>query len=380
MAQPGQLDFRHYTVDDGLPSSEVYTTFQDKEGFIWIGTDNGVARFDGYEFVVYDKDDGLDDMVVFTFHEDVNGRLWASTYSGMVFYFDNGRFYPYVYNDITTELKKTSFIVKLVDITKENNMIFLLESKGIVSINPNGELRSLTEVLLCGDTLYVYQQEVSDKLKIKGGGHIHHTASDLSASELGVKMFVLKGDSSSSLIPFRMEPDIKNTIPRYAGVLNRSGQVEVVISNREQIAIKVLKEGTSYQHQTSNGEALNYVMPGKNKKEYWMFFDRGLGVKRYDFSQSNTEPHVTTFLGGHSVSSGAFDQSGGFWITTLDDGIYYSSHPEQQLYSKADKELNGKSISIVLTGPSNFYVGYDDSSIFSYCKGEERLLYIQKPE
>ena len=47
--------FRHYTTDDGLASPEVYHVLQDKKGYIWIATDNGVSRFDGYDFRNYSK-------------------------------------------------------------------------------------------------------------------------------------------------------------------------------------------------------------------------------------------------------------------------------------------------------------------------------------
>ena len=39
--------YKNYTVKDGLPSSETYEVFQDSKGYIWIASDNGVARFDG---------------------------------------------------------------------------------------------------------------------------------------------------------------------------------------------------------------------------------------------------------------------------------------------------------------------------------------------
>ena len=50
---------RHFTVADGLPSNEVYHVFQDSKGYIWFGTDNGVARYNGDEFRVYGDADGL---------------------------------------------------------------------------------------------------------------------------------------------------------------------------------------------------------------------------------------------------------------------------------------------------------------------------------
>ena len=42
--------YRNYTVEDGLPSSEVYYSFQDSKGYMWFATDAGVSRFNGYEF------------------------------------------------------------------------------------------------------------------------------------------------------------------------------------------------------------------------------------------------------------------------------------------------------------------------------------------
>ena len=53
----GQLSnnytFRHITQRDGLISNTVYGILQDKRGFVWIGTDNGLQRYDGYRFVTY---------------------------------------------------------------------------------------------------------------------------------------------------------------------------------------------------------------------------------------------------------------------------------------------------------------------------------------
>ena len=59
-SQPNpQPHFRNYSTQHGLPSPEVYCAFQDSQGYMWFGTDNGVARFDGYAFRTYDAQDGL---------------------------------------------------------------------------------------------------------------------------------------------------------------------------------------------------------------------------------------------------------------------------------------------------------------------------------
>jgi len=66
--------FRHFGVDQGLPSSEVYHVYQDSRGFIWFGTNMGVCRYDGGEFQVFDLEDGLTDNTVFEIYEDHRGR------------------------------------------------------------------------------------------------------------------------------------------------------------------------------------------------------------------------------------------------------------------------------------------------------------------
>jgi signal transduction histidine kinase/ligand-binding sensor domain-containing protein len=53
--QPKELQFRFLTPKDGLSSSSINTIFQDHIGYIWIGTYNGLNRYDGYEFKVYNQ-------------------------------------------------------------------------------------------------------------------------------------------------------------------------------------------------------------------------------------------------------------------------------------------------------------------------------------
>lgn len=73
--------FRHYTIADGLPTSNIYTVAQDKKGVIWLGTLSGLARFDGDDFTVYKHDPGdpeslASDDVSAVVVDDAN-RLWA---------------------------------------------------------------------------------------------------------------------------------------------------------------------------------------------------------------------------------------------------------------------------------------------------------------
>ncbi|MEL6638869.1 MAG: two-component regulator propeller domain-containing protein [Bacteroidota bacterium] len=76
LAQPFIPVYLHYTVEDGLPSSETYMVIQDRQGYLWFATDRGVARYDGQQFQCYSIQDGLTDNSVLGLHEDQWGRIW----------------------------------------------------------------------------------------------------------------------------------------------------------------------------------------------------------------------------------------------------------------------------------------------------------------
>ncbi|WP_246255433.1 hybrid sensor histidine kinase/response regulator transcription factor [Cyclobacterium plantarum] len=78
--------FQHYTSLDGLPQNSVLAILQDDSGYLWLGTDDGLARFDGYQFKAYkhDPDDSLtiSNNVIRTLLQDQNGMIWIGTEGG----------------------------------------------------------------------------------------------------------------------------------------------------------------------------------------------------------------------------------------------------------------------------------------------------------
>ncbi len=80
--------FRRLTLRDGMPSNTVYTIAQDKDGFLWFGTDAGAVRYDGSNFDVYDVERGLSDDQVFVLESDAEGRVWFLPGNGRPCYMD----------------------------------------------------------------------------------------------------------------------------------------------------------------------------------------------------------------------------------------------------------------------------------------------------
>jgi len=84
---------KQFTINNGLPSNTVYSLFFDSKGFLWAGTDKGIARYNGDKFTVLTTDDGLPDNEVFCFNEDHEGRIWISSFKGILCYFKDNVFY-----------------------------------------------------------------------------------------------------------------------------------------------------------------------------------------------------------------------------------------------------------------------------------------------
>src|SRR5690349_3646759 len=79
--------FTHVGHSSELPAStDVSALAEDGDGFLWVGSQMGLARWDGYHFRVYrpsaDMPDALPDSYVMALHADPKGRLWIGTNSG----------------------------------------------------------------------------------------------------------------------------------------------------------------------------------------------------------------------------------------------------------------------------------------------------------
>ena len=84
---PGSVvRFEHLTIEDGLSQNAGLAIFQDSRGYLWIGTQDGLNRYDGYGFKIYkhDPDDpnSLSHNSILSMGEDKNGSLWVGTWGG----------------------------------------------------------------------------------------------------------------------------------------------------------------------------------------------------------------------------------------------------------------------------------------------------------
>lgn len=89
----GQVyQFKQYNIEEGLSHPFVYTLSEDNNGFIWIGTGEGLSKFDGFNFQVSIADDSLTNGFVTSSYLDKNGLLWFGHNSGDITCYDGVNF------------------------------------------------------------------------------------------------------------------------------------------------------------------------------------------------------------------------------------------------------------------------------------------------
>ena len=114
-----------WTVEEGLPQNRVTSIAQTQDGYLWLGTEVGLARFDGVHFKVLHpiNTPGLTDGQIAELFVDSENRLWVSTFKGQLGYFENSVFkiIPQQPDDFTTIRTITS---------DSNGVLFMSTAEG----------------------------------------------------------------------------------------------------------------------------------------------------------------------------------------------------------------------------------------------------------
>src|SRR5277367_5821470 len=81
--QAQRYNFKFYGEEEGLQNLAVQVVLQDRTGFLWVGTQNGLYRYDGSRFIGFGKNEGLPGARIESLHETIDGTLWVGTQTGL---------------------------------------------------------------------------------------------------------------------------------------------------------------------------------------------------------------------------------------------------------------------------------------------------------
>jgi len=148
--------FSRYRVSDGLTQSEILCIFQDSEGYVWFGTQNGLNKFDGYTFERFFNDPAdprtISGNWIFGITEDKNGLIWIGTKSGLNTYDKTTGHFSQVPLSDSLVGSQNLFIYGL---TVDETYLYINHSPGLSVLDiQTGEVKTYQSRMEIGGTLY----------------------------------------------------------------------------------------------------------------------------------------------------------------------------------------------------------------------------------
>ncbi|HEX6430109.1 MAG TPA: two-component regulator propeller domain-containing protein, partial [Niastella sp.] len=144
-----EYGYTRYDSKDGLASSTVYCMTQDKDGFMWFGTETGLSRFDGTHFRNFTQEDGLPDNEVIQLFADSKGRVWISPFKKTICYYYKGKIYNQENDSMLKQIRVYGNVVRFAEDDQKN--VLLMETNQLHLVSANNEVHSINKIH--GDSL-----------------------------------------------------------------------------------------------------------------------------------------------------------------------------------------------------------------------------------
>ena len=311
---------KHYGVNQGLPSSETYFVTQDSKGYLWIATDAGVVKYDGYQFKTYTTADGLPDNTVFKIHEDKYGRVWFSSYSGRFAYYvhKTDSVYPIKANEKLTSIIKTLPTDFVFD--SKDTLYVSVDRKGYLKIYPP-YYDIVKTYHYASNCLFVKEIEKNKYLYGKSYLHAMPTASTIPL------VFDNANDLSLNLL------DTSIHVKSYGGAINLANSNKKIIVSTG-VNLFEIKNNNIHHYKNINAKfdsTYNIITTNIDSQNRLWLNTLGKGVYLNNLNGEKTD---VSFLSGMSVTSTFQDNVKGLWFSTLEDGLFYIPTLEFKFYNK----------------------------------------------
>ncbi|MCW9065906.1 MAG: hypothetical protein OQJ78_06365, partial [Ignavibacteriaceae bacterium] len=310
--QTEEYIFKQFTDADGLSQSTIFAMMQDQQGYLWLGTIDGLNRYDGYEFRVYVNDPSdntsISDNFISALYEDSYGFIWVGTVNG---YFN--RF------DRKTEVFKRYFVNNFFSTTKNPDTNFY-EYPLAFSRNQINTITSITEdndgflwIGTWGNGIIKF-----DRKKEKGT-HIYNDENDLSS--LG----------SNRILDIISDSNDDIWIATFGGGLNKLIRNRTDENNQNELQRVNFLNYTSKKnnpHSISDNKTIS-LFEDKDRN-IWIGTFYG-GLNKLDSVNKNLSPDAAKFINYNQKNSGlsnntvmAIQQNpdGYLWVGTFGAGIY----------------------------------------------------------
>lgn len=350
--------YKNYTVNDGLPSQVVYCALQDKEGYMWFGTDAGASRFDGKHFQNFTIKDGLSDNEILKINQDSKGRIWFFTLNGKLSYYFMHKIYNSQNDSQLSKIRARFEFMSFMEDSKGNiwfggygRQLLLIENGGGVK---NFYFDSL-EINYRRAWIYTYEFD-SNEIWIFTPKHTFKYSYDT--------ISVL--DTSNFLNPFYVNFNLQNLRPSDAyyfcksGICNLKGGKPIkLFSDRKVVPYDHLKR---IYIDNMNGLWLFT----SNSKLYYL-------NKLYGNYQKDSIDFLGTYIGDIYV-----DDEGNKWFCSTGKGIFRELPYGKKIHNLDENKIFEKNEEILCTARDNLgrvWVGSASGGLF--CLDKDSIYKIQ---
>jgi signal transduction histidine kinase/ligand-binding sensor domain-containing protein/DNA-binding response OmpR family regulator len=153
---------RLFTSDHGLSNSQINQVYQDRRGFIWIATEDGLNHFDGNRFTIFrhvpDDSTSLASNFVHTVFEDSRGNFWIGTINGLQLYSYTTNSFRKFPLSLSNDTSAYPHVTALLEDSK-GSLWVCTSGNGIVKINPN-DLTYAKDKTLSSQLISIYLQTI----------------------------------------------------------------------------------------------------------------------------------------------------------------------------------------------------------------------------
>ncbi|MFM2392611.1 MAG: hypothetical protein RLZZ546_588, partial [Bacteroidota bacterium] len=295
-----------YSTKHGLPSNEVYVAYQDRQGFIWVGTDRGVSRFDGYSFKNFAIEDGLNKLEINIIKEDNEGQLWFSSYFGEVFYKEKEVFVPYTYNHLLKEYVKQGLLT-LTKIDKKGTFYFNNQFDGTLSIDAKGNQKMIKPK--CNTCYYLIEE----------GNNIYSGRYHLSKQKNKIPLLFTKNGKEKKLDMLK------------SGSKNESIRIGNTIIVALENKIYEILNGIIINSKNLGDRAVNNLIYISG--DLFVSTSKGIDVYR-DFIKKGLNGNKESWFQDQIISAVFADKDKGLWISSASHGLIYIPNPGIPVFLK----------------------------------------------
>lgn len=364
-AQDPAIKFHHITTNDGLSHEHVLSTLKDSKGFIWFATQQGVNRYDGYNFKIFKHSfknkKSLSNNIAFDIMEDEAGSIWIATASGLNrFNYEDESF---------TFIENTKGLIIRDLFMDSKHRIWLGTSGGLHLFDKEeGIIKSYNfkpgqKSGLSHDFVYQITEE-NDKLWI--------------ATMNGLNSFEPDNEEFTSYFHDPLEPNsIANNHTR-AVLLDSKGRLWVTtLGGGVTLFDQKIGKFTNFMHDPLNKNSLSHndarPLMEDNYGRIWIGTENG-GLNIFDYEKNSFTSYKNDIFNPNSLSNNSIynlykDDDGNIWIGTYAGGVNFVSHVKEKFKHYVTNALDKNSLSnnqiLGIAGDSkgNLLIGTDGGGI-----------------